>query len=175
MTERTSLSTLCQTSANMRRLLWLCFLLLASWSRGVEAQQTVAVAPGSKIRVQSQGSPKWRVGRLTSIAPDTVRLQSCVACSVDVYSLQSLSAIQVSVGRTRRSSAIARGALFGALIGLGSGWLYGWQHTRGCSSEAAFCGIDYIAVPFFGAGGFFIGAAIGSSIQYDDWRPALIR
>jgi hypothetical protein len=41
--------------------------------------------------------------------------------------------------------------------------------------RSCFCGIDYIAVPFFGAGGFFIGAAIGSSIRYDDWRPALIR
>jgi len=54
-------------------------MLLASWSKVVEAQQTVAVALGSKIRVQSKDSPKWRVGRLTGVAPDTVRLQSCDA------------------------------------------------------------------------------------------------
>ena len=160
-------------TSGMLRLLWLCFMLLASWSKVVEAQQTVAVALGSKIRVQSKDSPKWRVGRLTGVAPDTVRLQSCDACSVEVYSLPSLMSIQVSVGRTRRGSTIARGALFGALIGLGSGGLYGWQQSRGCSEGP--CGIDYIAIPFFGAGGLAIGAAIGSAIRYDDWRPALIR
>jgi hypothetical protein len=155
------------------RLLWLSVTLLASATSVLEAQRTVALAPGSKVRIRSQGDAKWRVGRLTGIAPDTIRLQSCDSCSVDAYPLTSLSAIQVSMGRIRHGLTIGRGAFYGTFIGLGSGWLYAWQRTRGCKGDL--CGLDYLAVPFFGAGGLVIGSAIGSAFRYDDWRPAPIR
>ena len=79
------------------------------------------------------------------------------------------------MGRTRRGSTIAKGAFLGAIVGLGSGMLYGWQKTRGCKPGDDMCGLAYLAVPFFGAGGLAIGTAVGGSFQYDDWRPALIR
>jgi hypothetical protein len=157
------------------RLLLPAFALLAALASGLHAQRTVAVALGSRMRVQTQNDSTWRVGRLAGIVPDTIRLRSCDSCADDVYSLSSLSTIQVSVGRTRRGTTIFKGAVLGTLAGLGSGWLYGWAKTRHCAPNDDLCGLEYLAVPFFGAGGLFIGMAIGSSRQYDDWRPALIR
>lgn len=157
------------------RVLLLSLGLLAISGRMLGAQRTLAVALGSKVRVQPQGDTTWLVGRLTGVAPDTVRLRPCESCSVDSYSLPSLSAVEVSVGRTRRGSTILKGALLGAVVGLGSGMLYGWRQTRGCKPGNDICGLAYLAVPFFGAGGLAIGTAVGGSFQYDDWRPALIR
>jgi hypothetical protein len=157
------------------RLLSPPLALLAALASGLHAQRTLAVALGSRMRVQTQDDSTWRVGRLTGIAPDTLRLRSCDSCADDVYSLPSLSAIQVSVGRTRRGTTILKGAMLGTLVGLGSGWLYGWAKTRHCAPNVSLCGIEYLAIPFFGAGGLFVGMAIGGSLQYDDWRPALIR
>ncbi|HEX9083778.1 MAG TPA: hypothetical protein VF836_03480 [Gemmatimonadaceae bacterium] len=157
------------------RLLCLSLGLLATSGRILQAQRTLSGALGSKIRVQPQGDTEGRVGRLTGVAPDTVRLRPCESCSVDSYFLPSLSAVQVSVGRKRHGSTIAKGAFFGAVIGLASGMFYGWQKTRGCKPGDDMCGLEYLAVPFLGAGGLAIGAAVGGSIQYDDWRPALIR
>lgn len=156
-------------------LLWASLALLGALSSGLQAQRTLAVAVGSRIRVQTQGDPTWRVGRLTGIAPDTLRLRSCDSCAVDIYSLPSLSAIQVSMGRTGRNTTVLKGAFLGTLVGLGSGWLYAWQKTRNCKPGDDLCGLEYLAVPFFGAGGLVIGMTIGSFFRYDDWRPALIR
>jgi hypothetical protein len=157
------------------RVLWLSLGLLATSGRILNAQQTLAVALGSKVRVQPEGETKWLVGRLTGVAPDTIRLQQCKSCSVTSYSLPSLSAVEVSMGRTRRGSTILAGALLGAAVGLGSGMLYGWEQTRGCKRGDDMCGLAYLAVPFFGAGGLAIGMAVGGSLKYDDWRPASIR
>ena len=160
------------------RSLWVLCLslgLLATSGRILRAQQTLAVALGSKVRVQPEGETKWLVGRLTGIAPDTVRLQQCKSCSVASYSLPSLSAVEVSMGRTRRGSTILAGALLGAAVGLGSGMLYGWKQTRRCKGGDDMCGLVYLAVPFFGAGGLAIGTAVGGSLKYDDWRPASVR
>jgi hypothetical protein len=156
------------------RVLWLSLGLLATSGRILRAQQTLAVAVGSKVRVQPHGETEWLVGRLTGVAPDTVRLQRCKSCSVVSYSLPSLSAVEVSMGRKRRGSTILASALLGAAVGLGSGMLYGWKQTRSCKGDDI-CGLAYLAVPFFGAGGLAIGTAVGGSFQYDDWRPALIR
>ena len=156
------------------RLLGLCLALLAPLGSGVQAQHTLAVAIGSRIRVQTQDDSTWRVGRLAGTALDTLRLRQCDSCAAVIYSLPSLNAIQVSVGRTRRASTILNGGLLGALVGAGSGALYGWAKTRHCAPEASVCGIEYLAVPFFGVGGLFIGMAVGASFKYDDWRPAPI-
>lgn len=156
-------------------VLWLSLGLLATSGRILRAQQILAVALGSNVRVQPQGDTKWLVGRLTGVAPDTIRLQQCKSCSVVSYSLPSLSSVEVSVGRRRRGSTILAGALVGAAAGLGSGMLYGWKQTRSCKRGNDMCGLAYLAVPFFGAGGLAIGTAVGGSFKYDDWRPALIR
>lgn len=157
------------------RVLWLSLGLLTTSGKILRAQRTLAVALGSKVRVQPEGETKWLVGRLTGVAPDTVRLQQCKSCSVVSYSLPSLSAVEVSMGRTRRGSTILAGALLGAAAGLGSGMFYGWKQTRRCKRGDDMCGLAYLAVPFFGAGGLAIGTAIGGSFQYDDWRTAPVR
>jgi hypothetical protein len=156
------------------RVLWISLGLLAPPGRMLNAQQTLAVALGSKIRVQPEGETKWLVGRLTGVAPDTIRLQQCKSCLVASYSLPSLSGVEVSMGRTRRGSTILAGALLGAAVGMGSGMLYGWKQTRRCKGDGN-CGLAYLAVPIFGTGGLAIGAAVGGSLKYDDWRPASIR
>jgi hypothetical protein len=155
--------------------LWFCFALLAMPADTLQAQRTLAVALGSKVRVRPWDDPTWRVGRLMGIATDTIRLQSCASCAVDVYLLPSLSAVHVSMGRTGRATTVLKGAVLGTLVGLGSGWLYGWIKTRSCKPGDDLCGLDYLAVPFLGAGGLVIGTVIGSTFRYDDWQPALIR
>jgi hypothetical protein len=147
--------------------------LCLAFTSPVQAQRTLAVAVGSRIRLQSQADTTWRVGRLAGVASDSVHMQSCDSCTIEVYSLPSLRAVQVVVGRTARGSTVLKGALIGALLGISSGLLYAKKH--GCASEAASCGVQYLPVPFLGAAGLAIGAAIGSSFRYDDWRPALVR
>ena len=147
--------------------------LCLAFTNPVQAQHTLAVAVGSRIRLQSQGDTTWRVGRLAGVASDSVRMRSCDSCTIEVYYLPSLSAVQVVVGRTARGSTVVKGGLVGALLGISSGLLY--AKTHGCVSEAASCGVQYLAVPFLGAAGLAIGAAIGSAFRYDDWRPALVR
>ena len=140
------------------------------------AQRTLALAVGSRIRVQGQSESSWHAGRLTGVSPDTIRLQACDTCVEDVYPLPSLSAVQVSVGRIRRGSTIFKGATLGAVIGIAAGQFYGYQKSRGCNDEnSSACGIEYLAAPFLGLAGLFMGAAIGSSFRYDDWQTARFR
>jgi hypothetical protein len=155
-------------------LLWAPLAFLASVSSGLYAQRTVAVALGSRVRVQAQGDSTWRVGRLTGIAPDTLRLRLCGNCAESVYSLPSLSAIQVSVGPPR-AATILTGAFLGALVGLGSGWVYASAKTRNCPPNASDCYLANLAIPIMGVGGLVVGTAIGVFLRYDDWRPALLR
>ena len=140
------------------------------------AQRTLALAVGSRIRVQGQGESSWHVGRLTGASPDTIRVRPCDTCVEDVYSLPSLSAVQVSVGRIRRGSTIFKGAIPGVAIGIAAGQFYGYQKSHGCNDEnSSACGIEYLAAPFLGLAGLFMGAAIGSSFRYDDWQTARFR
>lgn len=157
------------------RLLSLALALLATLTSGLDAQRTVAVALGSRMRVQRQDDSKWRVGRLTGIAPDTLRLRSCDYCADDVYSLPSLSAIQVSVGQKPRAPAILTGALVGTLVGVASGSAFAWAKTRNCGPNSSDCQAANLAIPLSGAVGLVFGTAIGASLRLDDWRPAPIR
>jgi hypothetical protein len=155
------------------RLLCLAVALLAVSGGTLRAQREFPIALGSRVRVKPQGETTWHVGRLAGVGADTIRLRSCNSCAVDVYSLRSLSAVQVSVGRSARGNTILKGTLLGLLAGLVSGWIYAELQTSKCRGEDL-CGLEYLWVPYLGAGGLVVGTLIGASFRYDDWRPASI-
>lgn len=155
------------------RVVWFGLALLVTAGGILPAQQTPAVRVGSRIRVQPQGDTIWHVGILTGVARDTLRLQPCKSCVADVYTLASLSAVDVSLGRQTQTATIVNGAWLEAVAGIGSGWLFGWLETRGCRDGP--CGVAYVAIPIFGLAGLFTGATIGSLRRHEDWQPAVIR
>ena len=154
-------------------LLWPLLILLESPTSGLYAQHPIAVAPGARIRVQTQNDSTWHVGRVTRITPDTLRLRSCDSCADDVYSPPALGAIQISVGKKSRGATILTGALVGTLVGIGSGSVFAWTKTRNCPPNASNCYAVGVAIPIMGLGGLVFGTAIGISLQYDDLATRL--
>jgi hypothetical protein len=148
-------------------------VLLAIAGRAVPGQRASVVGVGARIRIQLPTDSAWRVGRLVGMAPDTLRLQTCHPCSVTPYALPDLARVEVSRPRRGRASTTLKGTYLGTALGLGAGLLYGWQKNRDPSCEL--CGLAYYAIPVFGLGGLVVGTAVGASIRYDDWQPALIR
>jgi len=161
-------------SVNAYRLVLLSFGLMAIRVNALVAQRTVALAVGARVRVQPSGDTVWRVGRLVSPGPDTLRLKACDTCSTAAYAIPSLAAVEVSVGRNMRALTILRAAFLGALLGAGAGALWAKLKTSSCKPADTLCGLEYLAVPYTGVFGFFIGGAVGSLFRYDDWRPAPI-
>ena len=141
----------------------------------IEAQHIVDAAIGSKVRVQSEESTRWKIGRLAGVAPDTIQLRQCDSCQISTYVLPSLKAIEVSMGRTQRLGTVLGLGLLGAAVGAAAGDLYARHEVDNCPPGNDLCGLAYLAVPVFGAGGLIIGLIGGSMKFYDDWRPAPIR
>lgn len=150
--------------------------LLATGASPLPAQRTVTVgiAVGARVRTQLSGDTVWRVARLVSPGPDTLRVKACDTCPLVAYPLSTLSAVEVSVGRSSRGSTVLFGAFLGAIVGAVGGWLWASYQTRDCPGNASNCGLAFLAVYGYGAIGFVVGGVVGAMFRYDDWRPALI-
>lgn len=125
-----------------------------------QAKETLA--PGDTVRVESDGQRVRVEGTLLSLEPDTLRVDA----SAGPYSiaLDSITRLDVRRGET---SAIASGALIGALVGLGLTAAF----LAGLSDDSPVSGGDFflsalIIVPIPA----IIGSVIGSAHRKPRWK-----
>lgn len=137
------------------------------------AQDTVIVQSGARVRIRTSPGASWLPGSLVRVRADTVELSGCAQCPPSTYQLSGLNAIEVRVSRAPRGSTILGVALMGALVGGAGGYAHADRATTHCGDGPCLgIGIEPVAGAVVGA---LLGAAVGTRIRYDYWRPAVIR
>ena len=148
----------------------ICVLLNAPLA--LRAQDTLLVRPGTRVRARTKPDSHWQVGRFVAYGPDSLWLIRCRSCAADAYALSSLRAFEVSVGRSPRLGTVLGSMFGGAVVGSVLGFDHGRRATRHCGDAP--CLAAAVEPLIGGFVGVVAGFAIGVSIRYDQWRPALI-
>jgi hypothetical protein len=125
---------------------------------------------GLRVRITTSASrqPRW-VGTLISVDNDSVRLMS--AGGRQRVALPITRIVRAERSRGRRSNA-GRGAMIGALVGGGAGFILGLL-ASGEQDSFYEIGADevIVAMAFLGAAGAGIGALVGAVTPRDQWEP----
>ena len=120
----------------------------------LSAQDTLALAPGSSLRVTTQSPAMVRVGTLLRLGGDSLVLAPCGRCRPEAYALPTL--VRVEVNRGTRANPVSTFA--GIALGAVGGAVFGVRKTVS------------IGGLFVGAfGGAVLGGALGSRMRTDDW------
>ena len=139
----------------MRRVgLLALFLALVLAAAPLAAQDTLALAPGARLRVVGAGDGAPRVGTLVRLGADSLVLRPEVGRPVQAYALPTLASVEVSRGRRASPAATALGLAAGGALGaaLGAGRAHG---------------LSVIGGLFLGG---FAGAIVGGEIAGHVWR-----
>jgi hypothetical protein len=161
----------------MRRIVVLSWCLIAS-AASPSAAQTRDPAAGMKIRYRPMSArdvgseTSWLEGTVARVAPDTVVLKICSHCAEPERVLTPLSIFdfQRHTGIGSRAGNAKRGALAGALVGVG----YVANSVSNCKPADDLCGLTVLFTPIFAGGGALVGALIGTAFvpgRWDPWRP----
>lgn len=153
-----------------RAIPFLFTLLLATGAPAAAqgaAQEASSVLVGARVRLMVPDLTRgWIVGRMVYadsatviIDPNTVRWGRPLA-------LDQAMVTRVQVSRGRIGTLRNRGAIIGALVGLGAG-IYS---TVAVEREDGVTG-GWVLVPFFTVGGAAVGAGIGIALPEEDWDP----
>jgi hypothetical protein len=147
-------------------------LVVSAVPRQLSAQREPPLWPGSRVRVTHSdtccASPQ--VGSLVSVGPDSVVLRTERGADTARIALSRSAVKSVEQSWVTRSYG-GRGAVLGALAGVGTGVATLVIGSRGC--EEACIGALILAPYVVGGGavvGALIGAAIGRSVRRDEWR-----
>lgn len=170
----------------MRFMSTLCAVLLMTPVTGfsqMSAPGEILVDTGSRVRIAAPVfGPKKQVGTVVALTRDTLVLRQGASTASRSVATSDISALEVSRGTHTRK---AKGALWGLLIGAGSGAVLGYvfyQQPK-CQNQAFGCGI--IIGPdskgsnaaFSAVGGGIAGALIGTLVGMratETWVPATV-
>ena len=155
------------------RLVFLFLACTVANPAALRAQDTLRVGPGSRVRARVASADGWQVGRLVAYGPDSLQLSRCRSCRPTAYSLDSVSALEVSVRRSTHTRTVAIAALGGAALGGVIGYANGKAAVRRpCDGP---CGLALVYEPIIGGlAGLAVGTAVGVSIRYDTWRRVVV-
>lgn len=146
-------------------------------------EPVLAVDAGSRVRIAAPvfGSKK-QVGTVVSLTADTLVLRQGVTTASRAIATSDITALEVSRGTHTRK---AKGALWGTLIGAGSGAVLGYVLYKEpkCNNQGGGCFI--IIGPdskgsnaaFSAVGGGLLGALIGTLVgarATEAWVPATV-
>jgi hypothetical protein len=143
----------------------------------------LAVDAGSRVRIAAPvfGSKK-QVGTVVSLTADTLVLRQGATTASRAIATSDITALEVSRGTHTRK---AKGALWGTLIGAGSGAILGYALYKEpkCNNQGGGC---FIVIgpdskgsnaAFSAVGGGLLGALIGTLVgarATDSWAPATV-
>jgi hypothetical protein len=132
---------------------------------GIAAQDSVRIAPGSRVRVTAPEISRTRiVGTYTRMHADTLVVE--VDGRTHSFLRTAVTRLDVSVGRKGNAG---KGALYGGLLGAGIGALALGSSSL-CADLQAGGTCALVGAGGGGIGGLLIGALIGSASKSDRWQ-----
>jgi hypothetical protein len=170
----------------MRSMSTLCAVLLVTPVAGisqVSQPDLIRVDTGSRVRIAAPVfGPEKRVGTVVSLTRDTLVLRQGAGIAFQPVATSEITALDVSSGTHTRK---AKGALWGLVIGAGSGAILGYTLYKEpkCRDEGFGCiiliGPDSKAsnAAFSAVGGGLLGMLIGTLFGMqatETWTPGTI-
>ncbi|MEO8577619.1 MAG: hypothetical protein ABI556_12995 [Gemmatimonadales bacterium] len=158
-------------------------LMIATLPTASFAQSVESLTAGTRVRVRTDSSSRWRVGYLQSIdslaisatttSPGQNKATTAAATHLWTVPLSSVNRVEVSRGRGGRAARTILGAVIG---GVGGGLIIGtlgYMATTCTSCEES--GIGVLAGPLLGAPiGFLFGGMVGFTTPRERWEPISI-
>lgn len=169
----------------MKFLSTLCAAVLMTPVAGmsqVSQREVIPVDPGSRVRIAAPVfGPEKRVGTVVSLTHDTLVLRQGASTAFQPVVTSEITSLEISNGTHTRK---AKGALWGLLIGAGSGAVLGYALYREprCRAEGFAC-LDLIGpdskatnAAFSAVGGGLLGTLAGTlfgMIATETWVPGV--
>ena len=167
----------------MRFLSTLCAVVLMTPVPGMSQTDVIQVDAGSRVRIAAQVfGPKKQVGTVVSLSRDTLILRQGANTAFHPVATSEITAIEISSGTHTRK---AKGALWGLLIGAGSGAILGYTLYKEprCRNEGFACldifGPDSKATnaALSAVGGGLLGTLAGTlfgMLPTETWVPGAV-
>jgi hypothetical protein len=150
----------------------LLVLVLAAVPLGAQTVDTLAVAPGARLRIATRAaSAPFTATLLRQTRDGLVVDPPCATCAGDsTITWSALQTVDVRAGRRHGM----KGALVGAGVGLLAGTLIAvvsvHQDTQDCKSNGEdFCGLAVLAIPAVGLTGGAVGLITGLAVGTQRW------
>jgi hypothetical protein len=151
-------------------------LLVALGSASVEAQDSVAIELGARIRLRSDTTTPWVYGRFGGWVADSIVLQPPRRSAPRRIAIGALEQIDVrQVDRARHG----RNTMIGALAGVGATTIALGLAIRHCEranprSDGPPCGLGWAALPVYALGGAIVGGVAGRLWPTRRWQPVIL-
>jgi hypothetical protein len=170
----------------MRFISTLCAVVLMTPVAGISQLRqpdVIQVEPGSRVRIAAPVfGPGRQVGTVASLTRDTLVLRQGVSTALQPVATSEITALEISSGTHTRK---AKGALWGLLVGAGSGAILGYALYREprCRKEGFACvdlfGPDSKATnaAFSAVGGGLLGTLAGTlfgMLATETWVPGAV-
>ena len=167
----------------MRFLSTLCAVVLMTPVPGMSQTDVIQVDAGSRVRIAAPVfGPKKQVGTVVSLSRDTLILRQGANTAFHPVATSEITALEVSAGTHTHK---AKGALWGLLIGAGSGAILGYTLYKEprCRNEGFACldifGPDSKATnaALSAVGGGLLGTLAGTlfgMLPTETWVPGAV-
>jgi hypothetical protein len=170
----------------MRFMSTLCAVVLMTPVAGLSQMsqpEVIRVDTGSRVRISAPVfGPKKQVGTVVSLTRDTLGLRQGPSTASRLVATSDITALEVSRGSHTRK---AKGALWGLLIGAGSGAILGYTMYKepDCTNQAFSCfniiGPDSKSsnAAWSAVGGGILGLVVGTLVGMsptESWAPGAV-
>ena len=142
---------------------------------GAQSVDTLAVAPGARLRIAARTAPAPFVATLLRQTRDGLVVDPpCAACAADsTVAWSALQTVDVRAGRRHGMKAALIGAGTGLVIGTLVAAVAVHQDTQDCKSSGEdFCGLVVLAVPAVALTGGAVGLLTGLGVGTQRWDRA---
>jgi uncharacterized membrane protein len=144
--------------------------------------EVIRVDTGSRVRIAAPVfGPKKQVGTVVSLTRDTLGLRQGPSTASRLVATSDITALEVSRGSHTRK---AKGALWGLLIGAGTGAILGYTLYKEPDCSQAFSCFSIIGpdskssnAAWSGVGGGILGLVVGTLVGMsatESWAPATV-
>ena len=137
----------------------------------LRAQDSSAVAIGTRLRLRTIPGSTWHYGTFGGVAADSLVLKTALGVADHRYYGPSLDAIDVrDPNRDGRSAHIRNGAVAGAITGAVL-LLVAVRHCTATSrsTDGPPCSLGYVGLPLWTLGGLVAGGGVGAAWPARHW------
>ena len=151
-------------------------LLVALGSANAEAQDSVAIEMGARIRLRGEATTPWAYGRFGGRAADSIVLQPLRGSAprrIAIGALQEIDVRQVDPAQHGRNTMV------GALTGVAATTVALGLAIRHCEhtnprSDGPPCGLGWAGLPVYALGGAIVGGFAGRLWPAHRWQPVIL-
>jgi hypothetical protein len=151
-------------------------LLVASGSTNAEAQDSIAIEMGARIRLRAETTTPWAYGRFGGRVGDSIVLEPLRGSAPRRIAIGALQEIDV---RRDDQTQHRRNTMIGALSGVAATTVALGLAIRHCEranpqSDGPPCGLGWAALPVYALGGAIVGGVAGRLWPAHQWQPVIL-